>query len=1218
MESAADRNLVGPFPYDIDAELADVEQEFTGRAWVLERLATWIAGHERKFLFVGKAGSGKSALAAHILHAMRGELPSRTESILPNTRIAYAHFCRARDDPSLDPLRFIEAFSEALARGLPGFEQALRAASHERISISGTAAATNVEKGGLVGGVILQVQVRDLAARPAFDWLIRRPLDALSDVASPREQNVVLIDGLDEALTYSQDENLVALLAAVCRPESAWPVWLRFLLTSSSDESRVLQSLGPPSLDLDRDTPPNVDDIADYARLQLSSVPEPPRDAAAKRLSAAAAGNFLYAHLVVRELLRDPLRLETPEEPALPAGLDGYYREYLERELRRPESPQRWEECYRPMLGLLTVSRGDGLDARQLAGASGLAKSSTDDAVKRLRQYLRGPDPDGPFQLFHQSFREFLMTDATYRVYPQEAEETLTRYLIGQISTDSGGGRDWDTQSPYAHAYLASHAAACGMLDELVADPAFLLAAEPKSLMLALGSLRSADARLTGSVYREAHYRLEWTSERDRRSYLELSARRLGAAALADRIRALPGVVAWAPFWSTTMRPRRVLTRHQDFAFALAVADIDGEKVAISGGPDGLVRVTELTTSTAWGTAVTEGGVAVIAQHGNPVGSVALGQIAGSACVIASFSDGLVCARDVRGQSPVINIEPAQDRTRADGTHWTLLATTDKHPFLAICDMTEVVRIWNMELGRYWAPVRHPGGVRALATDQLNGSPVIVSGGFDGTVRVWDLTNGKQYGNSFRAGMGEVRAVGTIVVDGHLVVLASALTPPDAEGYGRLETLKAWDVQTGQAVTPLTQPEFRPDALGTATIGGRAIVAMASFSNVSIIDGRTGASLAPEVHTDSRVICVAPADVGGRVGIVCAQDGGVVELVLADENAASTDPAGLDSLTSVCFVQGEKSAAPSDGGSGSRLNDSAPGVPEATQKRSITSFDFAEAEDRLVVVAGSAPSGNILVRDVVSGEQLADLEATDACEQVRIAYARGRWVVIGIGSHIRVWDADGGLLWQAQLPELTESLLVPPRPMVYSDDTLSAVLWWDFSASHAWDLFTGESLAPTPRRRNIGAAALAIVAGQPVGILGTESGSILTWDLRTGKQLHPPLRCPGGAEAFAVANEQDRLILLAAAGGLCAWDLNQGSPVRSVEDQGKWVTAVAVIRIGEKSVVCTGTHGGRVQIPSLGIGFELDDAVQTLWGISGNRVIVETARGIVGVAVEVT
>ena len=87
-------------------------------------------------------------------------------------------------------------------------------------------------------------------------------------------------------------------------------------------------------------------------------------------------------------------------------------------------------------------------------------------------------------------------------------------------------------------------------------------------------------------------------------------------------------------------------------------------------------------------------------------------------------------------------------------------------------------------------PPGHTGQVTAVAVGVADGIPVAVSGGHDGTVRVWDLRTGAATGVSPVAGYtGWLTAVAVGVADG---------TPVAVSG-GHDGTVRVWDLRTGFA-----------------------------------------------------------------------------------------------------------------------------------------------------------------------------------------------------------------------------------------------------------------------------------------------------------------------------------------------------------------------------------------------------------------------------------
>ena len=134
----------------------------------------------------------------------------------------HAHVCRARDDATLDPARFVAALAQALAAALPGYAAHLdppEAATPA--SVTGSVTAQEVHAGGIAAGVHMPVYLAEVSARPAFDRVVRRPLEALASVGTLPRALLVIVDALDEALTFGPGETLVHLLQAIALAAAA-------------------------------------------------------------------------------------------------------------------------------------------------------------------------------------------------------------------------------------------------------------------------------------------------------------------------------------------------------------------------------------------------------------------------------------------------------------------------------------------------------------------------------------------------------------------------------------------------------------------------------------------------------------------------------------------------------------------------------------------------------------------------------------------------------------------------------------------------------------------------------------------------------------------------------------------------------------------------------------------------------------------------------------
>jgi hypothetical protein len=143
---------------------------------------------------------------------------------------------------------------------------------------------------------------------------------------------------------------------------------------------------------------------------KLAAVEEAKRKDFAERLAKQTGGVFLYAGMVLDELL-EPSPAEFPDLDTypLPDGLSGLYHNLLTRELGRNE--QLWSDRYRPLLGLIAVAQGEGLTARQPTGIANGDVDEVGDTLRRCKQYLVGDLPEGPFRLFHKSFADFLLEE---------------------------------------------------------------------------------------------------------------------------------------------------------------------------------------------------------------------------------------------------------------------------------------------------------------------------------------------------------------------------------------------------------------------------------------------------------------------------------------------------------------------------------------------------------------------------------------------------------------------------------------------------------------------------------------------------------------------------------------------------------------------------------------------------------------------------------------
>ena len=281
------------------------------------------------------------------------------------------------------------------------------------------------------------------------------------------------------------------------------------------------------------------------------------------------------------------------------------------------------------------------------------------------------------------------MADHLRARHPEpDSQQRLTRALLSSVLATATGQPAWETAHPYLRSHLASHAAAAGQLGELLSDPGFLLAADPDRLLGVLPAVSDVDGQQAADVYRTVLYQLRGRPLPEAAAYLQLAARQHGADQLAERVDRLNLDRPWSVPWAFYPRVHShlILGTHTRTVSALAVTQLDGRPIAITGGHDATIRVWDL----ARGTQLQE-----LGGHTHGVSALVVAQLDGQPIAIAASGNA--------------------------------------------------VRVWDLGRGiQLHQLTGHRFGVTALAVTQLDGRPIAITGSRDATVRVWDPAQGNQ------------------------------------------------------------------------------------------------------------------------------------------------------------------------------------------------------------------------------------------------------------------------------------------------------------------------------------------------------------------------------------------------------------------------------------------------------------------------------------------
>ena len=533
---------------------------------------------------------------------------------------------------------------------------------------------------------------------------------------------------------------------------------------------------------------------------------------------------------------------------------------------------------------------------------------------------------------------------------------------------------------------------------------------------------------------------------------------------------------------------------------------------------------------------------------------------------------------------------------------------------------------------------RHDSAVGAVAVGQRQGQPVIVSGGVDGTVRVWDLETGGpalgpltgDHGQAWADG--QVWAVAVGERQGRPVIISGALHD---------QMVRVWDLETGEpALDPLHHDQVRAVAVGERQ--GRPVIVSGAGETVRVWDLETGEpALGPLTGHRGRVSAVA---VGQRQGRPVIVSGGLDDQAVRVWDLETGEPA-LGPLTGHrgqvwAVAVGQRQGRPvivsgSDDGT-VRVWDLETGEPAlgplTGHRGRVWAVAVGQRQGRPVIVSGS-DDGTVRVWDLETGEPaLGPLTGHDApVLAVAVGERQGRPVIVSGGEDrtVRVWDLEPG---EPALGPLTghdgrvNAVAVGQRqgrPVIVSGGEDGTV--------RVWDLETGEpALGPLTGHRgwygplNLNppyAPVLAVAVGErqgrPVIVRGGGDGMVLVWDLETGEPALDLLQ-PVQHEVFAVAvgERQGRPVIVAGTDRtVLVWDLETGEPALDPLTGRHGVVGVvcvvSAVAVGERQgrpVIVSGGEDGTVLVWDLETG---EPALDPLTGHDGrvNAVAVGQRQG---------
>jgi WD40 repeat protein len=283
-------------------------------------------------------------------------------------------------------------------------------------------------------------------------------------------------------------------------------------------------------------------------------------------------------------------------------------------------------------------------------------------------------------------------------------------------------------------------------------------------------------------------------------------------------------------------------TGHSSWVSTVAVAELHGRPVVISGGDDRTVRVWDLATGGPAGQP--------FAGHTASVSSVVLAELHNRPVVVSGGIDQSVRIWDLEtgaqaGQQP-ITLHTGLVRAMA-------VATLHGRSLVVSGGDDNSLRVWDLETGaRVGRPLTgHTDSVSTLAVAELHGRPVVVSGSIDHSLRVWDLETGVPVGQPFVGHTSSVSAMAVAKLSGRLVLLSGT-----ADG-----SVWCWDLGTGRVVQRRRPLDGTVSAVAISSSDARQPMALAGTSSGILVAW----SMGPAISSGRRTTLRRPRRVGSAV-----------------------------------------------------------------------------------------------------------------------------------------------------------------------------------------------------------------------------------------------------------------------------------------------------------------------------------------------------------------
>ncbi|WP_369030485.1 caspase family protein [Streptomyces adonidis] len=439
----------------------------------------------------------------------------------------------------------------------------------------------------------------------------------------------------------------------------------------------------------------------------------------------------------------------------------------------------------------------------------------------------------------------------------------------------------------------------------------------------------------------------------------------------------------------------------------------------------------------------------------------------------------------------------------------------DDRPIAVTGSWDATVRVWDLTTQRQIGePLPMGTAVSAVAIGELGDYTLALTGGVDGTVRVWDLSAGQEYGRALTGHTNQIQAIETGVVGGKPVVLTAS-----SDGTARI-----WDlVSRRQLGGDLAEHQRTVRDVALGELDGRAVAVTGGHDKAVRVWDLSEVADGGDARIDGSPL-IGPAEAVTALG-VGKLDGSTVVLVgdrsgmLSLWDLAARRQIG-EQVVAHRYYEGSGVAAVAIGSFGGRA------VALTSGRFETRLWDLRTLRQLgpplrghvdYIMAAALTTRGDASLAVTVSRDRTAriwDLSADQPAEghsgQVRCVtihenHSRSLTMTGGEDGTARLWDfharAHIGRPMEGHHGSVLAVALGTARGR-----TVAATGGADTTVRR-WDPFSGRPLGPpsTGHTNAVGCVAVGVLNGDAVVVSGSEDGTVRIWDADDGTPVIPAL-----------------------------------------------------------------------------------------------------------------